>query len=115
MKLIYIAGPFTPRYASVEHNIRRAEALAVDLVRVYGGKVHPVVPHSAGRVLFGVQSEEDAIAGTLELQGAAAKIIAALWQLTADAGRSGNSTLATSSAEAVKLLQEGSKAPQAQS
>lgn len=67
-KLIYIAGPFNARpCVTVEENIRAAEALACTLVRFFGSLVHPVVPHSTGRILFGVQTEPDAYAGTLAL------------------------------------------------
>lgn len=61
MRLVYIAGPFN---GDVEHNCRKAEALACEVALL---NAHPVVPHSLGRVLFGVQSEEYTYAGTLEL------------------------------------------------
>lgn len=63
MRLVYVAGPFN---GVVERNIREAEDLARRLVEAFPG-AQPVVPHSLGRVLFGVQSEERAYAGTLLL------------------------------------------------
>ncbi len=68
MRLIYIAGPFNAGHGrSIEDNCRAAEALAGDLVLGYPRSVHPVVPHSLGRVLFGHQEEAEAYEGTLEL------------------------------------------------
>lgn len=63
MKLIYVAGPFG---GAVEHNVREAEAVGRRLAEAYS-EAQPVVPHSLGRVLFGVQAEERAYAGTLLL------------------------------------------------
>lgn len=67
MRLIYIAGPFNTRKGvPTEWNVRLMEDLARQLVETYP-EVHPVVPHSLGRVLFGYQSEAAAYAGTMEL------------------------------------------------
>ncbi len=66
-ELIYIAAPFNAtKDSTVEANIRAAEYLALQLVRYYPA-VQPVVPHSIGRVLFGVQAEDAAYKGTLAL------------------------------------------------
>lgn len=68
MKLVYIAGPFNARSGvSMEENIRYVEWMAGVLVRLFGDLVQPVVPHSLGRALFGIQTEAAAYAGTLEL------------------------------------------------
>lgn len=64
MKLIYVAGPFN---GNIGDNVATAERVACDLVKRFPRFVYPVVPHSLGRTLYGVQSEEDAYAGTLEL------------------------------------------------
>jgi nucleoside 2-deoxyribosyltransferase len=66
MKLIYIAAPFTPRDGTtVEGNVRAAEAVAIEVGRIPG--LHPVCPHSTSRVLWGIQEEPAAYAGTMEL------------------------------------------------
>lgn len=64
MKLVYIAGPFNGEL--IERNVRVAEALAVELALACP-EAQPVVPHSLGRVLFGIQAETRAYQGTIAL------------------------------------------------
>ena len=77
MKLVYVAGPFN---GLVEHNIRAAEDVGRRLVEMFS-EVHPVIPHSIGRVLFGVQTEEKAYeGGRLLLSVCHGVVLTSRWQ-----------------------------------
>jgi hypothetical protein len=65
MKLVYIAGPFRgPTPWDVEHNVRRAEAIGLEVARA--GHM-PVIPHANTRFFDGQLTGEFWLAGTLEL------------------------------------------------
>lgn len=65
MKMVYIAGPFTADTAwDIEQNIRVAESMAYDIVRI---GAFPVCPHANGRFFHGLQTPDYWYEGTLEL------------------------------------------------
>lgn len=55
MRLVYVAGPFFAENAwEIEQNIRRAEALGLDVARC---GAMPVIPHTNNRFYFGTLPE----------------------------------------------------------
>ena len=65
IRVLYVAGPFRAATAyEREQNIRRAEAVALDIMRL-GYAV--ICPHALGRFTFGAVPEEQVMAGLIEL------------------------------------------------
>lgn len=65
MKIVYIAGPFRTKTPwKTEQNVRRAEALAIDVARL--GAV-PLCPHTMYRFYQGALPDEFWIDATLDL------------------------------------------------
>lgn len=65
MKCIYVAGPFFGTTAwEIEQNIRRAEALGLEVARA---GAMPVIPHTNNRFYFGTLPEEFWRAAVMEL------------------------------------------------
>ena len=65
MKVVFVAGPFSGANAwEIEQNVRRAEALALEIWQ-RGGVA--ICPHSMNRFFFGTASEEVYREGCLEI------------------------------------------------
>ena len=66
MKVVYIAGPFRGATTwEIEQNIRRAEALALEVWQLGGLAV--ICPHTNTRFFHGAASDEIWLEGDLEL------------------------------------------------
>jgi len=81
MKVVYVAGPFrgnTPW--DVECNVRRAEALALNVARV---GAMPLTPHCNTRFFDGQLDDAFWLEGTMELlRRCDAVVLAPYWQLS---------------------------------
>lgn len=65
MKLVYIAGPYRgPNTWAIEQNIRRAEDAAA---LVWKAGLAALCPHANSRHMDGVTSDDNFLAGTLEM------------------------------------------------
>lgn len=65
MKLVYIAGPYRgPNAWAIEQNIRRAEDVAA---QVWKAGLAALCPHANSRHMDGVTTDENFLAGTLEM------------------------------------------------
>lgn len=66
MKLVYIAGPYTSKDPwEAEQNVRRAEALGLEVMKL---GAWPVIPHSNTRHYFvAACTYEQALAATMEM------------------------------------------------
>ena len=65
MKLVYIAGPYRgPNAWAIEQNIRRAEDVAA---QVWKAGLAALCPHANSRHMDGITTDENFLAGTLEM------------------------------------------------
>lgn len=65
MKVVYIIGPFrAPTHWEVEQNVRRAEALALEVANL---GAMPLCPHANTRHFDGLLTDEFWLDGTMEL------------------------------------------------
>lgn len=66
MKLVYVAGPYRATTVwGVEQNILAAQAVGAQVLAIDG--LHPVIPHMNTRQMEGIASDEQVLAGTLEM------------------------------------------------
>ena len=65
MRLVYIAGPYRgPNTWAIEQNIRRAEDVAA---QVWRAGLAAMCPHANSRHMDGITTDENFLAGTLEM------------------------------------------------
>lgn len=84
MRVVYIAGPFRgPNAWEIEQNIRRAEALALE---VWRAGFAALCPHTNTRFFQGAAPDEVWLAGDLELLGRCDAVLLTLdWQRSSGA------------------------------